>query len=101
MALDLCGDVRVAYLRSQDVLRMQALDARITTAAVKDFHDLMVERFNHHAMLIPSATMNAEDLHSFFQEPIVCAKCDNYTVTRQKSKQIFLDMKHKLNKICK
>jgi hypothetical protein len=38
--------MREAYLNSQNVLLRQELDARNTTAAQRDFHDLIVEKFN-------------------------------------------------------
>jgi len=99
MALDLCGDIREAYLRSQDVLNRVALDARNTEAAPKDFHDRIVEKFNDMAW-IPKTMMN-NDLHSYFGEEHVCPKRETYSMTREKSKQLIQDMKHKLNEICK
>lgn len=99
ITLDLCGDVREAYLRSQDVLNRVALDARNTAAAPKDFHDQIVEKFNDNAW-IPRTTINI-DLHSYFGEERICPKREAYSMTREKSKQLIQDMKHKLNEICK
>jgi len=99
MTIDVCGSIREAYMRSQDVLSRQALDARNTASAVRDFHDLVVAKFNDPTW-IPSTTPNP-DLHSYFSDEIDCAKREYYTMTREKSKQLLLDMKHKLNEICK
>jgi hypothetical protein len=46
LAIDLCGHVRKCYLRSQDVMDRQALDARNTDAGVTDFHNFIVQSFN-------------------------------------------------------
>jgi hypothetical protein len=77
----------------------QALDARNTDAGVTDFHDFIVQCFNN-TEWVPSTCANSS-LHSFFIEPIVCPKHEQYTLSREKSKQLLLDMKHKLNEICK
>jgi len=76
----------------------QALDARNTDAGVTDFHDFIVQRFNN-TEWVPSTCANGS-LHSFFIEPIVCAKHEQYTLSREKSNQLLLAMKHKLNEIC-
>lgn len=46
MALDLDGTIREAYMRSQDVMNRQELDARNSEAAAKDFHSLISTKFN-------------------------------------------------------
>ena len=46
MTIDLCGNIREAYTKIQDVLNRELLDARNTEAAGKDFHDLVSEKFN-------------------------------------------------------
>ena len=86
-------------MRSQDVLSCQVLDARNTASAVQDFHELVVAKFNDPTW-IPKTTLNP-DLHSYFSSEIVCEKREYYSLTREKSKQLLLDMKHKLNEICK
>lgn len=99
LALDHCGYIREAYMNSQNVLSRQELDARNTTAAQRDFHDLIVEKFND-----PNWTPNTTampDLHSYYSMEHLCPKKDSYTLTREKSKQLLQDMKHKLNEICK
>jgi hypothetical protein len=101
LALDHFGEIREAYLRSQDVLSRRALDARNSamSGAPKDYHDLIVSQFNDSSW-VPHTNPNP-DLHSFFANEIACSKRECYTLTREKSKQLLLDMKHKLNDICK
>jgi hypothetical protein len=102
LAIYLCGDVRECYLRSQDVMDRQALDARNTDAGVTDFHeDFIVQCCFNDTEWVPSTCCAHGSLHSFFIEPIVCPKHEQYTMSREKSKQLRLDMKHKLNEICK
>jgi hypothetical protein len=99
MTIDLCGDIREAYTKIQDVLNREQLDARNTEAAGKDFHDLVSEKFNDTSWK-PETTSNS-DLHSFFSSPIPCKKREWFTMTKEKSKNLLLDYKHKLNEICK
>jgi hypothetical protein len=67
--IDLCGTVPEAYMRSQDVLSQQALDARTTASAVQDFHDLAVAKFNDPTWI--SNTTPNPHLHSYFSDEIV------------------------------
>ena len=99
MALDIFGDIREAYWRSQDALNRITLDARNTEAAPNDFHDKIVEKFND-VSWVPKTMINVS-LHSYFGVEHVCPKRDGYSMTREKSKQLIQDMKHKLNEICK
>ena len=48
MAIDVCGDIRAAYMKVQDVLNRQQLDSRNSPFATPDFHDLFVEYTYHH-----------------------------------------------------
>ena len=98
-AIDYCGDIREAYMKSQDTLSRQALDARNSSAAAPDYHDLIVNKFNDSSW-VPK-TLKNPDLHSFFSEEIECVKREFYSMSREKSKMLLLDMKHKLNDICK
>lgn len=98
LMLELCDDIRIAYIRSQDTLTRQELDARNSANATPDFHDMATEKFND-SNWVPQTTPKG-DLHSFFKEPIVCMKKDTYTLTREKSKQLLLDIKHNVNDIC-
>lgn len=99
LAIDLCADIRLAYMRLQDVLNREQLDARNTASAPHDFHELVVAKVND-AGWIPSTTANP-DLHSAFAEAIPCPKRENYDLTRERSKTLLLEFKHKLNEICK
>jgi hypothetical protein len=99
LMIDLCEDIREAYLRSQDTMSRQELDARNSDVAVPDFHDLAVNKFND-ATWVPETTPNP-DLHSYFENAIKCEKREYYSLTREKSKQLLLDMRHKVNEICK
>jgi hypothetical protein len=63
LAIDLCGDVRESYLRSQDVMDRQALDARNMDAGVTDFNDLIADQLND-TEWVPSTCDNAS-LHPF------------------------------------
>jgi hypothetical protein len=101
LMIDLCEDIREAFMRSQDTMNHQELDARNTAAAVPDFHDLAVTKFND-AAWVPETTPNPDlHFHSYFTEAIKCEKRESYSLTREKSKQLVLDMKHKVNEICK
>lgn len=68
-------------------------------AAPSDFHDLVVEKVND-AERKPFTIANAE-LHSTFTEAFECPKREHFTFTREKSKHLLLDFKHRLNEICK
>jgi hypothetical protein len=99
MAIDLFGDIRIAYMGLQEVLNREQLDARNTASAQGDFHDLVVAKVNDDSW-VPE-TMAIPDLHSTFAEPISCPKRDNYNLTRERSKNLLMEFKHKLNEICK
>jgi hypothetical protein len=86
-------------MKVQDVLNRQQLDSRNSPFATPDFHDLIVEKFNDDTW-IPQTTINSE-LHSDFGESIECPKREFYTLTKEKSKTLLLEYKHKLNEICK
>ena len=89
MAIDVCGDIRAAYMKVQNVFNREELDARKSSSATADFHDLIVEKFND-GMWIPQTTPNSE-LHSSFAESIVCPKRDFYILTKEKSKKLLLE----------
>ena len=99
MTIDLCDDVREAYQKIQEVLNREQLDARNTDAAPKDFHDLVAETFNDETWA--PETFSNPDLHSFFSSPIRCEKREYFSLTKEKSKSLLMDYKHKLNEICK
>jgi hypothetical protein len=89
-------------MRSQDVLsHQQALGARNTASAVQNFHEfLVVSKFNDLTWIPSTATPNSH-LHSYFSDEIVCDKREYDTMMQERSKQLLLDMRHKLNEICK
>jgi hypothetical protein len=99
LTIDLCDEIREAYLKVQDVLTRQELDARNSDSAGKDFHDLVAAKFNDETW-VPQ-TSAKPDLHSFFLSPIQCEKREYFSLTKEKSKSLLLDYKHKLNEICK
>jgi hypothetical protein len=99
IAIDVCGDIREAYLKLQDVLSREQLDGRNSDNAAMDFHDLITVKFNDDSW-VPE-TNPIPDLHSFFANSISCRKREYYSLTREKSKHMLLDYKHKLNEICK
>ena len=99
LTFDLCDEIREAYLKVQDVLTREELDARNSDSAGKDFHDLVAAKFNDETW-VPQ-TSAKPDLHSFFLSPIQCDKREYFSLTKEKSKSLLLDYKHKLNEICK
>jgi hypothetical protein len=100
MAIDAFGDIRIiAYMGLQDVLNREQLDARNTASPQADFHDLVVAKVNDESW-VPD-TMAIPDLHSTFAEPISCPKREYFNLTRERSKTLLVDFKHKLNEICK
>lgn len=80
-ALDLDGSIREAYMRSQDVMNRQELDARNSVAAAHDFHSLISAKFNN-IDWVPKTSVNA-DLHSYFAEEVACPKRDSYSNIRR------------------